>query len=130
MGYVKGIHHVAISVKEFDKTVDFYTRILGMKPVVQWGAGDSRAVMLDCGEGACIEVFAGGSGNLQEGAWKHLAFKVSDVDGAYAAALKAGCASQMEPKSIDIDSTPSIFPVRIAFVRGFDGEVIEFFSVR
>ena len=130
MGYVKGIHHVAIAVKEFDKTVDFYTRILGMKAIVQWGTGDSRAVMLDCGEGACVEVFAGGKGNLQEGAWKHLALCVTDVDGAYAAALKEGCTSHMEPTSIDINSTPSIYPVRIAFVVGFDGEIIEFFNVR
>jgi len=130
MGYVKGIHHVAIKVKDFDKTCALYTHVLGMTPLFSWGEGDGRAVMLDCGDGACVEVFAGGKGDLSEGAWMHLALKVTDVDGAYAAALKAGCATHMEPTSIDIDASPSITPVRIAFVKGFDGEIIEFFAVR
>ncbi|MCL1856490.1 MAG: VOC family protein [Kiritimatiellaeota bacterium] len=130
MGYVKGVHHVAISVKEYDKTLDLYTRVLGMKVMFHWGKDDSRAAMLSCGDGSHVEVFAGGPGNLQEGAWKHLALCVTDVDGAYAAALKAGCASQMEPTSIDIDSAPSVTPVRIAFVRGFDNEILEFFTER
>ena len=130
MGYAKGIHHVAIKVKDFDKTCALYTHVFGMTPTLSWGEGDNRAVMLDCGDGACIEVFAGGKGKLSEGAWMHIALKVTDVDGAYAAALKAGCVAHMEPKSIDIESKPCIVPVRIAFVKGFDGEIIEFFANR
>ena len=129
MGYVKGIHHVAIKVKDFDRSLAFYTQVLGMAPTISWGEGDGRAVMLDCGEGACVEIFAGGKGNLAEGAWMHLALKVSDVDGAYAAALKAGCTTHMEPKDVDIDARPCVTPVRIAFVYGPDDEVLEFFQV-
>ena len=129
MGYIKGIHHVAIKVKDFDRTFALYTQVFGMAPCMAWGEGDGRAAMLDCGEGACVELFAGRKENtLCEGMWMHLALKVTDVDGAYAAALKAGCTSQMEPKSIDIESRPCLTPVRIAFVKGFDGEVIEFFA--
>ena len=130
MSCIKGIHHVAIKVKDFEKSVDFYVKVLGLKQVCAWGEGDGRAVMLDCGNGACVEIFAGRKSDvLCEGLWEHVAFRVSDADAMYKAAMAAGCKSRMEPTSIDIPSTP-MYPVRIAFVIGLDGEVVEFFQER
>nr|MDD6336706.1 VOC family protein [bacterium] len=130
MGYVKGVHHIAIRVKDFDRTMDLYTRVLGMQTRYTWGEGDERAAMLDCGD-ACIELFAGSQADrLPEGAFIHLALRVEDCDGAYQAALAAGCTSRSEPKDVDIQSQPEALPVRIAFVYGYDGEVIEFFKLR
>ena len=130
MSNIKGIHHVAIRVKDFDKSVNFYVNVLGLRKTHAWGEGDSRAIMLDCGGGSCIEVFAGRkSETLCEGMWEHVAFTVSDADAMYNAAIAAGCKCRMEPKSVDIPSDP-VYKVRIAFVIGFDGEVIEFFQER
>ena len=57
----------------------------------------------------------------------HVALSTSDPDAAYQAALAAGAAPHMAPTDITIQSAIPI-PIRIAFVKGFDGELIEFFK--
>jgi len=46
-----GFHHVAIRSRDFDQTVDFYTRTLGFTPKIHWQAAPKREVMLDAGDG-------------------------------------------------------------------------------
>ncbi|HOF88306.1 MAG TPA: VOC family protein [Armatimonadota bacterium] len=125
---LQGIHHVAIRVKDFDASLAFYTQGLGLTPTMRWGEGDTRAAMLDAGNGDSVEIFAGGGdGPLPEGAWLHLAFTSDDPDAAFARALAAGAAEMHAPFSHVIPTEPPT-PVRLAFVRGLDGEVIEFFK--
>ena len=45
-------------------------------------------------------------------------------------ARKAGAEVTVEPKNVDIPSRPAVAPVRIAFCKGPDGEIIEFFQNR
>jgi glyoxylase I family protein len=123
-----GIHHVAIRVKDYDRSLAFYTAGLGFTPTLTWGEGDARAVMLDAGNGNCVEIFAGGADEAKpEGAWMHLAFCSDDPDAAYAHALAAGATEMKAPFSHVIPTEPPT-PVRLAFVLGLDGEVIEFFK--
>lgn len=126
-----GFHHVALRAADFEATLRFYQEGLGFVRAYGWGEGDSRAAMLDTGNGDYLEVFAGGKSapgaEPPEGALLHFALRTSDVDGAYARALAAGARSQVEPKDITIAGDPPV-PVRLAFVRGLDGEVIEFFG--
>jgi glyoxylase I family protein len=120
-------HHVAMKVKDFDGVVRFYVQGLGFRETKRWGEGDGRAVMLDCGDGSCIEVFAGGAaGSVPEGAWLHYALSVKNCDASLAAALAAGAVQTMPPTTLDVPSTPAPFRVRIAFCRGLGGETIEF----
>ena len=126
---IKGIHHIAIRVTDFDRSFAFYTEVLGMKPVITWGEGNSRAVMLDTGDGNCIEMFAGGE-KAPEGSWCHLALRSDDCDKDFAAAVAAGATVKSEPNSITINGKPEPLPIRIAFVYGYDGEIIEFFQLR
>lgn len=127
---VSGFHHVALRAADFEASVRFYTRGLGLKQVLAWGEGDGRAVMLDAGDGNRIEVFAGGTaGPKPEGALLHLAFRTADCDRATEAARAAGAMVTDEPKTVTIASTPSAV-VRIAFCKGPDGEVLEFFQSR
>lgn len=122
-----GLHHVAMKAVDFDKTVDFYTKVLGCMPMVAWGEGDGRAVMLDTGDGSCVEVFAGAKSPAPEGTWMHIALNCSDPDAATERARKAGCEVTMEPTSLTIPSKP-LTDVRIAFCKGPNGEIIEFFK--
>lgn len=126
-----GFHHIALRVTEFEATLRFYQDGLGFVRVYGWGEGDSRAAMLDTGDGNYLEVFAGGKrapgAEPPEGALLHFALRTSDVDGAYDRALAAGARSQIEPKDVMLAGEPPV-PVRLAFVRGLDGEVIEFFQ--
>jgi len=125
-----GFHHIALKVKDFDKSRKFFVEGLGMTPVVTWGEGDSKIEMLDLGDGGILELFAGGGDHLPEsGKYIHFAMKVDDVDSAYETALAAGAEPLTPPKSVPLDSTPYKMTIRVAFVKGFDGEELEFFKV-
>ena len=126
-----GIHHIAINALDFDKSFKFYTSGLGFKPVMCWGEGDSRAAMLDVGNGSCVELFSGGKeGNgdvIKQGEWIHLAFATEDVNVAFSTAIKAGATVRNEPFEVDVASVP-VKKIRIAFLFGLNGEIIEFFK--
>lgn len=123
-----GFHHIAIKVRDFDATVRFYQEALGFEPRLAWGEGDTRAVMLDTGDGNYLEVFAGGSAEEKPaGAIIHMAFRTEDVDAAIASVRAHGAEITVEPKDVVIQGDPPT-PVRLAFCKGLDGEVIEFFQ--
>lgn len=125
-----GFHHVAIRVSDFDASVKFYTQTLGFRPATGWGEGDKRAVMLDTGDGNYLEVFAGGTTEPKpEGTILHIAFRTADVDAAIARVRSAGMEITTEPKSVEIPSQPPL-PIRLAFFKGPDGEVVELFQLR
>ncbi|MBQ3231069.1 MAG: VOC family protein [Clostridia bacterium] len=130
MSKVNGFHHIALKASDFEKTVAFY-KALGLTEKVRWGEGDGRAVMLNLGDGGCIEVFAGGEKRERvDERWLHLAMKTSDVDAAYKTAIEAGAVSHIEPKTVSPEGSVPKIEMRIAFVYGPDGELIEFFDER
>lgn len=124
-----GFHHIAMRVKDFDASVRFYTEGLGFRKGISWGEGDKRAIMLDTGDGNYVELFAGGTdAPKSEGAILHFALRTADCDAATARARGAGATITMEPKDVGIPSVPAPTAVRIAFCKGPDGEIIEFFQ--
>ena len=124
-----GFHHVAIRAADFDASVRFYTQALGFNEKIRWGEGTGRGIMLDVGDGNYLEIFAGGSpGSKPEGAIIHFALRTSDTDAAMARARAAGAEVTMEPKNVKLPSTPSPVDIRIAFCKGPDGELVEFFQ--
>lgn len=124
-----GFHHVAIRARDFDASVRFYTDALGFAEKIRWGEGDGRAIMLDTGDGNYLEIFAGGRGAAPaEGAILHFALRTDNCDAAIARARSAGAVVTTEPKDVVIPSRPSQTPVRLAFCKGPDGEIIEFFQ--
>ena len=122
-----GSHHLAIASANFDASIRFYTEGLGMEPVAFWGEGEGRAALLDIGDGSHLEIFANGSEDAQRNErFVHFAIRTSDPDTAFANALAAGAKEKSRPNTLDIPADPPM-PVRIAFVYGPDGEVLEFF---
>ncbi len=129
MPEIKGIHHIALKAKgvtEFERICDFYCNILGMELIRSWGEGDNKAVMISTG-GGLLEIFANAVDVPDEGALRHMAFAVADVDACVAAVREAGYEITTEPRDIVIPSEPP-YPARIAFCRGPLGESIEFFE--
>ena len=125
---IRGIHHIALKAcgkPAFDKTIFFYNTLLGLPIVRTWGEGDGSAAMLDTGAGL-LEIFANASDVCGEGALRHVAFSVSDVDACIEQVRRHGYAVTIEPKDIVISSEPP-FPARIAFCIGPVGETVEFF---
>lgn len=131
-GYIQGIHHVALRTTPatFDRTVEFYTQLLGLEPVRSWGEGDKRAMMLSTGDNSFLEILPNALGEkLPEGPFAHVAFATAAVDVLIEKVRAAGYEIQMEPTDLEIASNPP-YPVRIAFCIGPVNETIEFFHVR
>ena len=123
-----GSHHIAVTTVDFDKSLKFYVEGLGMKVVAIWGENKDRAAMLDIGDGSHVELFANGNSETQQNEKMiHFAMTCTDPDLAFQNALAAGAKEKMPPTTLDIPSDPPM-PVRIAFVYGPDGEVLEFFK--
>lgn len=121
-----GFHHVAVRVPDFDVVMSFYKGVLGFTERIAWGEGDKRAVMLDVGDGAYLEVFAGGTATPKEdGPILHMALRTDNVDTAVERARAAGMKVTVEPKDVTIPSHPHETPVRLAFFRGPAGELYE-----
>ena len=124
-----GFHHVAIRATDFEATVKFYEEGLGLVRHFGWGEGDSRAALMDVGDGNYIEIFAGrGEGEIPEGGLLHYALRTSELDAAYARAIAAGATPVIEPKDVSPASADRLITFRVAFVRGLAGETIEFFQ--
>ena len=128
---ITGVHHIALKacgIEAFQKTIAFYHDILGLPIVRTWGKGENIGMMLSTGD-AMLEIFANGTDLPGQGALRHLAFAVEDVDDCVNAVRAAGYEITIEPKDIVIASTPP-YPARIAFCIGPVGEEIEFFKVK
>lgn len=135
-----GYHHVAIKAIDYDETLKFYMEGLGFTRRYGWGKDDretggrdSRAALLDGGDGNYLEVFAGGSGTpwaeVPESVFLHIAFRTTDIVSATERARAAGALITIEPKSvIPPNADEPAQTLRVAFFRGPSGEIVEFFQ--
>jgi len=122
---IKGIHHIALkcsSEEQYEKTVKFYTEVLGLPIVRTW----VRGTMISTGTGL-IEIFNNGDGDLPQGVIRHFALDVTDTDACVEKVKQAGYQVFEGPKDIEIPSDPPL-PARVAFCYGPLGEEIEFFE--
>ena len=131
MSLVKGMHHAAlrcVGEEELNSVVKFYCNVLGMKFVRSWGSGIYKVVMVDTGSGI-IEIFADALPGRRPGQVDHIALATDDVDACVAACRENGLPVLQEPGDLLIPSGQP-YPIRIAFVLGKAGEIIEFFHER
>ena len=123
-----GFHHIGLKCADLKKSEEFY-KAIGLKEVVRWGEGEKEIVMYDLGDGGRIELFAnGGDVFSANGKWIHFAIAVEDVNEAYANALAVGATPSVAPKVVLLDSKPQKITINVAFVKGPDGEELEFFK--
>jgi glyoxylase I family protein len=123
-----GFHHLSMRVADLEASMAFYSKGLGCTPKASWGQGDRRTVLLDTGDGNYLEISGGGSIPPQAGTTiLHFALRTADCDQAIEAARAAGAEVTVEPKDVTIPADPPI-QVRLAFCKGPDGELIEFFQ--
>ena len=123
-----GFHHIQMKCQDLDASIAFYNA-LGITVERSWGTGEKRACMLNVGNGNYLELFAGGEkGDKPEGFVGHFAIQVDDTQAAFDIAMANGAAEVRPVTRLDIPSTPAL-PVILAFVKGPDGEIIEFFQL-
>src|SRR2546421_687914 len=124
-----GIHHVALRVKDFEASVKFYSDVLGFRERVRWNAPPKRVALMDTGNGSYLELFEGGTAPPgAEDAFWDLAFRVTNADAMLEHCRAAGCEVWVEPKTLADVGGQAGLSFRIAFCRGPDGELIEFFQ--
>ena len=129
MANLKGVHHISLhpNAEIYDKTVAFYTDIIGCTPVMAWGEGNRRCCFLSCGDNTVMEIGVGeDDGTRHDGKIAHIAFQVEDVDTLAEAIAAAGYEIAMGPKDVTLTET---YKARIAFYVGPVGEYVELFKV-
>ena len=129
---VSGLHHAALKCcgeAEFEKTVAFYTDVMGMTVCRTWGEGVKRGAMIDTGNGGIMEIFANAEEPLPQGAVRHVAFLTEDADEAVRVVTEAGYTVFDGPRDVTLQSNPPL-PIRVAFFNGPVGEEIELFQIR
>ena len=128
MSNVTGFHHIALNAANFDKSVEFY-KSLGLTEYVRWGEDENRAVMLDMGDGGKLEIFAKGEAREKiDERFLHLAFCADDIDGIYEKVIASGAVSKYAPYDVSPENAVPSIKMRVAFVYGPDGELLEFFK--
>lgn len=82
---IEHIEHIAINCVDLEKSLDFYTRILGFEFLEKVDCGDFDIVYLELPGGARLELFDYRKKNRvidrleSDSGLRHLAFQVSDV---------------------------------------------------
>ncbi len=125
---IQGVHHIAVkpTAEQYEKTVDFYTRLLGMKVIKQWGDPERPCLMVSCGDNSCMEILGGDAEREPGGPLDHIAFATDKVDELVEEIRREGYEITTEPKDVDLAG----MPIRIAFLYGPTHELIELFWVK
>jgi catechol 2,3-dioxygenase-like lactoylglutathione lyase family enzyme len=113
------IDHAALVVSDIDRSVDFYTRILGFKIVRQLKFADRELVILGLGEGqsAKLEILRYDATDLRNQVpddrtllgLRHLAFHVQDLKATYDKLIEVGVEMQGDPPFLRPGGPPIAF---------------------
>ena len=123
--WIDGVHHIALkpTAEQYEKTVEFYTKTLGLEIKHSWGNPTHPCLMVSCEDNTCLEILNGEAPAPRGGALDHLAFATTKVDELIERVRQAGYEIAVEPTEPDALG----MPIRIAFCYGPIGEYIEFF---
>ena len=127
---IDGMHHVSLRVQDLDKSLAFYRDALALSVRAAFIFNSQRFVLLELGNRSYLElvevkrpVQPGGEAEV---IW-HFALRTDALEKAFAAAAKAGCEILVPIQALDLvnDVNGAPVPVRVAFFRGPDGEIVE-----
>ena len=123
---IQGVHHIAVkpTAEQYQETVEFYTKLLGMEVVKSWGDPQRPCLMVSCGDNTCMEILSGESEIPAGGPLAHVAFATDKVDEIIEKVREAGYEVTNEPADANIGGN---MPIRIAFFYGPTHEHIELF---
>lgn len=130
---IEKIAHAALVVSDIDRSIDFYTRILGFKVVRQLKFPDRELVVLALGDGrsAKLELLRYDATDLENKVLedrtilglRHLAFHVLDLKATYDKLIEVGVTMQVDQ--------PFLKPGGPAIAFGFDPDrvLLEFTEI-
>lgn len=126
-----GMHHVTVQTRDWEASLRLYRDVLGMKVVAEFGPPERRIMLLDVGDDSHIELIAPTADTPAAGSpaandpLVHIALRAPDAAAAAEHVRQAGYQITVEPKAVDLGTLKAI----VAFFKGPNGEVIEFFQV-
>ena len=124
-----GFHHIGLKYSDLERSIKFY-KALGLCEFTRLGDKGDEIVMMAMTDGGIVELLPHGGDEFSEkGKWIHFAMKVDDVNAAFETALAAGATPTVYPKVVPLDSKPTPMSINVAFVKGPDGEEVEFFKI-
>lgn len=126
---IVGIHHVAIICSDYEKSKDFYVRILGLKPIREIFRKERNSYKLDLEVNGLYQIELFSFPNPPErpsypeaAGLRHLAFAVDDLDKA----VQSLNSQHVEVEPTRVDSTTG---KRFTFFADPDGLPIEFYEL-
>ena len=125
-----GTHHIAVQTRDWAASLQLYQNVLGMKLVAEFGSPERKIILLDTGDGSHIELFEPQPDTPAVDApaandpVAHFALTTTDTRVSLEHVRQAGYEVTLEPKNLTLDK----LDVTIAFFKGPNGEVIEFFQ--
>jgi glyoxylase I family protein len=126
-----GMHHVTVQARDWDVSLRLYRDVLGMEVVTEFGPPIRRIMLLGVGDGSHIELIAPTAGAPAAGSpaandpLVHIALSATDAAAAAEHVRQAGYDITVEPKIVILGNITAT----VAFFKGPNGEVIEFFQV-
>ena len=127
-----GLHHVTIQTRDLEASLRLYQEVLGMQRVAEFGPEARRIMLLDMGDGSHIELVAPTADSPTVGSpavndpLVHLAIATPDAAASLEPVRQAGFEVTMEPKDVSLGNLEAT----VAFFKGPNGEVVEFFQTR
>ncbi len=127
---INGMHHVSLRVSDMDRSLAFYRDVLSFSPKTSFMLDGLRFAMLETGNDVYIELVEMKqpvqSVGEHEVFW-HFALRTDDLEKSLEAAVNAGCEITIPIRPLDLlnNVTEKSWPIRVAFFRGPDGELIE-----
>jgi glyoxylase I family protein len=127
-----GVHHITIQTRDWEASLRLYLEVLGMQVAAEWGPENRRMMLIDVGDGSHLELIAPTANSPTVGSpaandpLVHIALATADAAASIEPVRRAGFEVTMEPKDVvlgDLSAT-------VAFFKGPNDEVIEFFQTR
>ncbi len=140
---ITGAHHVAITVSDLDKSLDFYVRLLGLQYIQTILISDKvayklfglagvkvRAAHLFVGWRDLVELYhfegvkrKSGGADLESPGTQYLSLKVHDLE---------TLGAKLELEGVEFIREPSRLPTgeRVAFIRDPDGAILQLIEVK
>jgi glyoxylase I family protein len=121
---------VTVQTRDWAASLRLYRDVLGMNIVVEFGPPGRRMALLDVGDGSHIELIAPTADTPAVGSpavndpLVHIALATPDAAGALENVRQEGYEVTMEPKAVSLGNLEAT----VAFFKGPNGEVIEFFQ--
>jgi catechol 2,3-dioxygenase-like lactoylglutathione lyase family enzyme len=127
---LNGMHHVSLPVHDMDRSLAFYRDVLGFSPKTSFLLDGLRFAMLETGNDVYIELVEMKQPMQPVGETEvfwHLALRTDHLEKLLEAAINAGFEVTVPMRPLDLvnEVTQKRWPVRVAFFRGPDGELIE-----